>query len=633
MSQALQQAQAPVRLPGLDGLRAIAALAVVVYHLELGVLRAGFLGVDLFFTISGFIITALLVREHADTARVDLRGFYLRRARRLVPPTLAVLVAAAVLGPLLAPDGAARTREDLPAALAYLSNWWQIHAQQSYFEGFGSPPVLQHLWSLAVEEQYYLLWPALAWLVLRRFGPRVLGVLALLGALASTGWMAALHAALPEGADPSRLYLGTDTHAMGLLLGSALACLWNPWKAQALHSTPGHSTPDDPAAATAPSAAVAAPAAPPRSSSLLAGADMATLWAGGGLLAMMVLMHAGVAGLYQGGFLLASALSAALIVAGMQPGSRVQRLLEAPVMTWLGTRSFAIYLWHWPAVAWIRPESTHAWELASVTLARLAMTLACAELSYRLVETPLRRARGAASVPPAQLRALLAGCLVGVAGVATLHLGPLPRAPLDATREALQARVLPWTDPPVVIAGSVLEPGRRVPARARALRHAAPSTGPLAAQVTVIGDSVMLGAREVLRTAIPGLEVDAEVGRQGADAPGIVRRLREGGALGDHVVLHLGTNGYFPERHLREVLRELADRRTVVLVNAFARRDWTGPNNALFDRVSREHANVRLVDWQDLASRHPDYLVRDGVHLTVPGMRALSQAITAVVRP
>jgi len=614
VSLGVPQAQAPVRLSGLDGLRAIAALAVLVYHLELGVLRAGFLGVDLFFTISGFIITALLVREFTDTARVDLRGFYLRRARRLVPPTLAVLVAAVVLGPLLAPGSAARTREDLPAALAYLSNWWQIHAQQSYFEGFGSPPVLQHLWSLAVEEQYYLLWPALAVLVLRRFGPRVLGGVALLLALASTGWMAALHAALPEGADPSRLYLGTDTHAMGLLLGSALACLWNPWKAAAVQSAP--------AARSA-----------PRSPGLLAGADMAALWAAAGLLVMMVLMHAGVAGLYRGGFLLASALSAVLIVAGMHPGTRVQRLLEAPVMTWLGTRSFAIYLWHWPAVAWIRPESTHAWELAATAVARVVMTLACAELSFRLVETPLRRPRGAETLSLSQQRALLAGCLIGVAGAAMLQLGPLPRVPLDAMHEALQSRVLPWTDPPVVIAGSVLEPGRRAPARARTARGSEQAPGPVATQVTVIGDSVMLGAREVLRTAIPGLAVDAEVGRQGADAPAIVRRLREGGSLGEHVVLHLGTNGYFPERQLRQVLRELSDRRTVVLVNAYARRDWTDPNNALFERVSREHANVRLVDWQNLASRHPDYLVRDGVHLSVPGMRALSQAIAAAVGP
>lgn len=600
-----------MRLPGLDGLRAIAALAVLVYHLELGVLRAGFLGVDLFFTISGFIITALLVREFGRSARVDLKSFYLRRARRLVPPTLAVLVAAVVLGPLLAPGSAARTREDLPAALAYLSNWWQIHASQSYFEGFGSPPVLQHLWSLAVEEQYYVLWPALAWLVLRRFGPRVLGLLALGLALASTGWMAVLHAALPEGADPSRLYLGTDTHAMGLLLGSALACLWNPWKAQ-----------------EAAAAAAARPATGP-----LTGADMAALWAGGALLVMMLLAHAGVGALYRGGFLLASALSAVLIVAGMQPGSQVCRLLEAPLMTWLGTRSFAIYLWHWPAVAWIRPESAHVAELAGVALARVAMTLACAELSFRLVETPLRRPGGLAALAPAQARALLAGCLVGVLGAATLHLGPLPHVPLDATREAVQARVLAWTDPPVRLAGSVLEPARRTPARARTTRLAQAPLEPVSAQVTVIGDSVMLGAREVLRAAIPGLAMDAEVGRQGADAPAIVRRLREGGALGEHVVLHLGTNGYFPERQLREVLRELADRRSVVIVNAFARRDWTGPNNALFERVSREHPNVRLVDWQELASRHPDFLVRDGVHLSVPGMRALSQAIAAAVAP
>ncbi len=219
------------RLPGLDGLRGVAVLAVIGYHLNLGnFLPAGFLGVDIFFTVSGFIITALLLQEHAQTGRIDFSAFYLRRARRLFPAALVMLLLLVPLTPLLQPAALPRLREDLPAAFLYLSNWWQIVAQQSYFEAIEQPRLLQHLWSLAVEEQYYLLWPLAALWLLNRLGRTGLGVAAAWIALTSTGWMAWLYLTQIEGGDPSRVYLGTDTHLMGLLAGSALAAWWNPWK-------------------------------------------------------------------------------------------------------------------------------------------------------------------------------------------------------------------------------------------------------------------------------------------------------------------------------------------------------------------------------------------------------------------
>jgi peptidoglycan/LPS O-acetylase OafA/YrhL len=224
------------RLPGLDGLRGVAVLAVIGYHLNLGhFLPAGFLGVDIFFTVSGFIITALLLQEHAQTGRIDFTAFYVRRARRLFPAAMVMLLVLVALSPLLLPTALPRLREDLPAAFLYVSNWWQIVAQQSYFEAIEHPRLLQHLWSLAIEEQYYLLWPlAVLWL-LNQASRQGLGVAAGLIAIASTGWMAWLYATQIDGGDPSRVYLGTDTHLMGLLSGSALAAWWNP-----LESAHGH---------------------------------------------------------------------------------------------------------------------------------------------------------------------------------------------------------------------------------------------------------------------------------------------------------------------------------------------------------------------------------------------------------
>ena len=205
------------RLPGLDGLRGVAVLAVMAYHLNLeSFLTAGFLGVDIFFTVSGFIITALLLQEHAQTSRIDFAAFYLRRARRLFPAALVMLLVLVPLTPLLMPVALQRLAEDLPAAFLYLSNWWQIVSQQSYFEAIEHPRLLQHLWSLAIEEQYYLLWPLLALGLLNTTGKTGLGLAAGCIAVGSTAWMAWLYATQVAGGDPSRVYLGTDTHLMGL---------------------------------------------------------------------------------------------------------------------------------------------------------------------------------------------------------------------------------------------------------------------------------------------------------------------------------------------------------------------------------------------------------------------------------
>jgi peptidoglycan/LPS O-acetylase OafA/YrhL len=578
-------------------LRGIAALAVIVYHLELGVLPGGFLGVDLFFTISGFIITALLVREFEQRGTIDLPAFWMRRVRRLVPPTFAMVAVVVVLTPSLAPDGLARLRADTPAALAYVSNWWQLATEQSYFEAWGRPPLLQHLWTLAVEEQYYLVWPVIAWVLLRRGGRRTLGWAAFALALIGTAWMAWVHASLPPGADASRPYLGTDTHAMGLLLGSALACAARPW----------------------------APRGP------LAGVDALAAALALTLAAMMFGLHGASTFLYSGGFLLASWLAAVLILTGLQPHTRVQRVLESPFMRWAGTRSFALYLWHWPIVVWMRPSSAEGGAELGLTLARLAAMVMAAELSYRLIEEPLRRA-GDHPLGRWHARAIGAGAAVGVAALAMLQLGRPPAAALSPAQGYFG---LSWLEvqPPVARPDSLL--GAREP---RAVVRAAPgAAGPARAvpgnRVTVIGDSVALGARDALEQAVPGLSVDAEVGRHAWDAPQVVARLREGLALGEAVVLHLGTNSSMPEARLREVLQALADRRLVVLVTPHARRPWISSNQALVQRLAGEHRNVRVVDWAAMVAAEPGYVVADGVHPSVAGMRALGAGVALALQP
>ncbi len=219
-----------VHMPGLDGVRAVAVAAVVVFHMDESWLPGGFLGVDVFFTLSGFLITSLLLAELDASSKVDFKRFYIRRARRLLPALYLVLVATSIAAMTVAQDAAVRVREDVVAAFFYVTNWWYVLGETSYFEATGRPPMLQHLWSLAVEEQFYFVWPVLCWLLWKVGRTRGIRVGAIVGALASTVVMAWISIAqgMPDVADPSRVYFGSDTHAMTLLVGAALATFWRP---------------------------------------------------------------------------------------------------------------------------------------------------------------------------------------------------------------------------------------------------------------------------------------------------------------------------------------------------------------------------------------------------------------------
>ncbi|PIT73275.1 acyltransferase family protein [Limnohabitans sp. G3-2] len=577
------------RLPGLDGLRGVAVLAVVGYHLNLGnFLPAGFLGVDIFFTVSGFIITALLLQEHARAGRIDFAAFYLRRARRLFPAALVMLLWLVAITPMVLPEALPRLAEDLPAAFFYLSNWWQIVAQQSYFEAIEQPRLLQHLWSLAVEEQYYLLWPLLALGLLNKTGKTGLGLAAAGIAVASTAWMAWLYLTQIDGGDPSRVYLGTDTHLMGLLTGSALAAWWNPWKLRLTSATSDEVL------------------------NLAGTAALATLiWA-------MAETHEGMPGLYQGGFLGVAVLTGLVIVASTREGTWVAWMLSTRPMLWLGARSYSLYLWHWPVVIWLKPSpQANALELSGVLVTRLALTLACAEASYRWVEKPWvagsRKAWGRRT-------------WIGLAALVCVNVGVLGfmhtlsgSAPTTSPLPAVQATT-PVPNPRTAL------PTPSKPAVSAASAQPNPA-GSAYQRVTLVGDSVLLGASPYLLRHLPAARIEAKVGRQGSEGLKLVQSLKSEAQLGDATVIHLGTNGYLSEKQFRALLEQLADRKTVVVLNVYGARRWTGPNNALIAKVSQAFDNVRLVDWHEMGQSNPAYFVQDGIHLSGSGIHAYYQQI------
>ena len=369
-------------LRGLDGMRAIAVLAVVVYHAGLGGLSGGFLGVEVFFVISGFLITALLLAEHRTTGRIDPIGFWIRRARRLLPALFFLLAATLAFAVLVVPDEIARLRGDAIAAIAYVTNWHLIAGDQSYFESIGRPSLFVHLWSLAIEEQFYLLWPIVLGAVLLA-GRRVALVMTVLGAAGSAMWLALQ---FDPASDPSRVYYGTDTRLTGLLVGAALAFVWIPPVPTLPSLRPGLSRRQRRRIL-----ASVAEAGRWGSHRLGRALDLAALAALAGLGAFFVLADAFEPFLYQGGLAILAVLTAALVAAVVHPRAHVGRLLEISPLRWVGTRSYSIYLWHWPIFALTRPGLDVPFD-APVTLAiRLAITAVAAEVSYRFVEMPVRR--------------------------------------------------------------------------------------------------------------------------------------------------------------------------------------------------------------------------------------------------
>src|SRR5437660_3831448 len=345
-------------IPALDGIRAIAVIAVLLYHADLLWAPGGFLGVEVFFVLSGFLITALLWSELIASGGLGFRGFWARRARRLLPALFGLLIVTLAAFLIGWPHEIASIRGDVAAAFSYSSNWYLIGVHHSYFQTFGRPSPFGHLWSLAIEEQFYLLWPLILTLLFAsiRRPKRVAGFIggaALLSA--SAMWI------LYSSADPSRVYYGTDTRAAGLLIGAALAVVWRPW-------TPGYKT-----------------RITPRMLELAAvGAGAVLVWA-------FVRWDEFSSFTYRPGIQIVSLASVVLVAASVHPETRLHAILGWKPLRWIGRRSYGIYLWHWPVFVVTRPGIDIGWSSGPVLVLRLGLTMLLAELSFHYVEEPVRR--------------------------------------------------------------------------------------------------------------------------------------------------------------------------------------------------------------------------------------------------
>ena len=597
-------------IPGLDGIRAVAVMAVLFYHANFSWALGGFLGVETFFVLSGFLITALLLAEWRSTGGIDLRQFWIRRARRLLPAVWMLLVVLPVLAILFAPDSLPRLQEDILAALFYITNWVYIVREVPYFEAFGRPPLLQQLWSLAVEEQFYLLWPLLLLFLLRTFNLKryaaVIATSALL--VVSSLWMAALYS--PE-ADPLRVYYGTDTRAAGFLVGALLAMVWTPG------GTPQRSG---------------------RGTSELLG------WAG--LLALLFFytkLNEFQPFLYRGGILLTALASALLIVGAASPGTVLGRLLEMPVLRWIGSRSYSIYLWHWPVFMLTRPGFDLDLPALPVRAGQVVLTFTLAELSYRWIESPVRRHGFRASLH--SLRAKFqhwslpqrvgVGAGVLLASLLLLWQGsvhtvtaerPVEHAPTLAVQStnAVNAVV---TEPETLAPVTTRQPAQSSPQHTSTPRATATADLP---RVTLIGDSIMQGAAPMMDDILgQDIYIDAARKRKMEDVPALVETLAEEGHLSRVVVIHLGSNRPFEEAVFDQVMKTLlahgAER--VIFLNVHRPIGWESYLNRIFDKSVSRWPQAELIDWDAMAHSRQEWFIEDQTHLSYAGSEAYVNVI------
>ena len=348
-------------IPAIDGLRAIAVTAVIFYHLGFAWIPGGFLGVDLFFVISGYVITRLLLDSIARSGGLDLRGFYKARARRLLPPMAFMIVVTAFYISIWAQDSVKRFLTDISFSLSGLMNWWLVFKEQDYFEAIGRPPLLQHTWSLAVETQFYLIWPVLLLLILKRFGKKVIPLAALAIALFSGTALFLVSLRLDASSSVSHIYFGTDTHSIGLFLGAALAVSWIPQNFKSEVSNKAQNF-----------------------------IDFIGVFGLVGILGSFLLIDESSPTAYKIAFPLAAIFGAAIITSIVHPASRFAPILQNRVLLWIGERSYAIYLWHWVVFQITRPRvdiDGQDWALIAL---RILVVLALADISLKLVELPIR---------------------------------------------------------------------------------------------------------------------------------------------------------------------------------------------------------------------------------------------------
>ncbi|MDF4085655.1 acyltransferase family protein [Bifidobacterium catenulatum] len=596
------------RFVGLNGLKGIALIAIVLYHCDQGTLRGGFFGVDIFFTISGFLIFSSLL-NHIDSGKgIGFKEYYLKRLRRIYPALILMIPVTVSLAWFINQDMLVGIKNQMVTVMLGCYNWYAIGSGASYFSQM-NPDMFRHLWFMSVLLQFYLLAPLLIYM-LRKILVRWVPVAVLAGLAVCSALSMGLQ--YHPGTDPTRVYFGSDTHAMGLWLGAMLA-----WLLMIIRR--GNGRPEETAIMSArlvwskigPAVAFAA--------------LLILLW-------MMQHVEQGPAAFY-GGFFAASLLSVVLVAGSIPFGSWMQDLLVFKPFDVVGRYSYGIYLWHWPL--WLFTKAMFPqWgvrHLGWMLLITFALTACCTAMSWKLVEQPVARGGFIAMIRPLPENGIwdAARCWITIVVVLSTCLMSgyvVDNAPKQTSVEhALEenARMLKEQQ------GMHFDFDRKHPPTPKKPVH----TMPNGQQMVAFGDSVMLASSKGLQSVFPGITVDAETSRSMTKALGLIDKAKsQPEGLRQWVLVGLATNSAVTDGQLNDILNDIGPNHVLVLINAHAPVSWVpGTNDALSDFAATHSNNVVLVDWDATISAYPDELAGDGIH---PGMsntlyaQAVKDAIT-----
>jgi len=572
----------------VDGLRAVAVIAVLLYHLGIDWIPGGFLGVDLFFVISGYVITGLILDSIARSGTLDLRAFYLSRIRRLVPALIAMVIFTTLFIGVYAPDTVRRFIADIPYVLTGSMNWALVSRQQDYFEAIGRPPLLQHTWSLAVEAQFYLIWPLVLLFILRYFGKKNIPFAALAIALASGVALFAYSIRIDtQDSAISHVYFGTDTHSIGLFLGSALAVSWQP---QNLSKEITKRAQDF--------------------------VDFIGVIGLLGLLSTFLFINESDPTLYRIAFPLSALFGCATLISVVHPASRFAPILSTRPLIWIGERSYGIYLWHWIVFQLTRPSIDLVGDDWALYALRILIVFALADISLRYIEIPVRRGyfelwfRGmkyrTRAVRLRQQLSTFAAILVTIAATSLVSINAMERADQIAANEKLAAENNATEDDSQVITDTET-PG-----------------------LWVTGDSVILGIRNVLAQFERIELINARVGRQISELIQVTKTDQQFVSQSP-VVLNLGNNNRLVEADVISLMEIVKSQPRIIVVNTAVPRSWKDSNNQIIADVVNRYPNTTIVDWASISANHPEYFATDGVHLNPPGVNAYVSAIREVL--
>lgn len=593
----------------IDGLRALAVIMVLAYHLKMPFAKSGLLGVTVFFVISGYLITGILINEIEESGGVDLKNFWLRRIRRLLPAVLSMAVVMIFVSAVVNRVVFTKGCNDLLSAVFGYNNWWQIFRKVSYFENAGAPSPFTHCWSLAIETQFYLIYPILLILLSKaRNRGKVFAAVTAVLAMISVVLMGVLYS--PDG-DPSRVYYGTDTRAFSLLIG-ALAAIQKEYH-------------------------------------IIKVKLRGKLWAVIGsisvliLIGMMMLISSYSSFLYYGGQAIVSVLTAFVVYAVTVSRSLLNIILGSSILKWIGDRSYSIYLWHYPIIVLMSGGKRAAWW---IVILEVVLSVGLAELSYRFIETPVRHGiigeyigiinsrphnrrerHRQIQVARRSLKAMAAVLATGLALSLCIAFVP-KKTTLDtvAKREKKATEVTKLTNQ------------KLKEQKAKAKKTAKTSKSTMTdeellknVQMLLIGDSITVDVTDYFYKVLPNSISDTKIGRSTLTGVKVFDEYQTKKKWdGDGVIFALGTNGPMYDT-LGRIRQKVGDKPLFLTTVHAPKEDFESSNNEEIRKFVKEHEHTYLIDWYTASADHPEYFDQDDTHLLPKGAEAYAQCIKDAV--